>query len=126
MSFAQNSQNAQSPVDRGKTILKLLGDIDAAEEVIAKAEAREQKLVEEIAKADEAHAELTKAHKEALLELGELRATIKFKKEEIEGLKQQVELWKGEAARLGKELKASRKRELILLLSHVARSLIGR
>lgn len=126
MSFAQNSPNAQSPVDRGKIILKLLGDIDAAQGVLTKAEERERKLVEEIEKADEAHAELTEAHKKALLELGELRATIKFKKEEIEGLKQQVELWKGEAARLNKELKASRKRELILLLGHIARSVIGR
>jgi peptidoglycan hydrolase CwlO-like protein len=126
-SYAQNSQNAGSPaVDKTKIISNLLERIDADEVLIKTLEVREKALSEEIAKADAAHAELTEAHKAALLELGELRATIKYLKAEIDGLKQQVELWRSESQRLNKELKASRKRELFLLLGLIARSVIGR
>jgi len=126
-SYAQNSQNAGSPaVDKTKIISNLLERIDADEVLIKTLEVREKALTEEIAKADAAHAELTEAHKAALLELGELRATIKYLKAEIDGLKQQVELWRSESQRLNKELKASRKRELLLLLGLIARSVIGR
>jgi chromosome segregation ATPase len=124
MSFAQNSQSAASPVDKTKVIQKLLAEIDAGNERIAALEAREQKLVEEIAKAEASRTELTEAHKHALLELGELRATIRFTKAEIEGHKEQVTLWKGEAERVKKELKSSRRRELILLIGHIVRSFL--
>ena len=123
-SFAQNSQNAASPVDKTKVIQKLLAEIDAGNERIAALEAREQKLVEQIAKDEAAQKELTEAHKLALLELGELRATIKFTKAQIEDYKDQVALWKGEAERTKKELKSSRKRELILFLVLIGRSLL--
>jgi chromosome segregation ATPase len=124
MSFAQNSQNAGSPVDKTKIIQKLLAEIDAGNERIQALEQREQKLTEEIAKADAAHVELTEAHKQALLELGEVRATIKFQKAEIEDYKKQVDLWKNEAAQAKKELKTSRKRELILTVALILRSLL--
>ena len=77
-----------------------------------------------IAKADAAHVELTEAHKQALLELGEVRATIKFQKAEIEDYRRQVDLWKNEAAHAKKELKTSRKRELILTIALILRSLL--
>jgi peptidoglycan hydrolase CwlO-like protein len=125
-SFAQSSPGATSAVDKNKIISNLLERIDANELLIKTLTEREQALTDEIAKADEAHAELTTAHKAALLELGELRATIKFTREANDDLKKQVELWRSEATRLNKELKASRKRELILLLGLIARSVIGR
>lgn len=123
ISFAQNSPNAGSTVDKTKVITNLLARLDAAQNLLTESEARERSLTEEIAKADEAHAELTEAHKKALLELGELRATIQFRKDEIADLKTQVELWRNESQRLNKEVKAGRKRELILLLGLIARSL---
>lgn len=123
-SFAQNSPNAGSPVDKTKIIQKLLAEIDAGNERIAALEAREQKLVEEITKAEAARTELTQAHKDALLELGEVRASLKFAKAEIEDYKKQVELWKSEAQTAKKELKSSRKRELILFLVLIGRSLL--
>ena len=122
--FAQNSPSATSPVDKNKVISTLLERIDADEALIKANEERERALTEELAKADAAHAELTEAHKAALLELGELRATVKFLKEANEERKQQVELWRTESQRLNKELKSSRKRELILLLGLIARSLL--
>jgi chromosome segregation ATPase len=124
MSFAQNSQNAGSPVDRGKVVRRLLAEIDTKNELVEKLEAREQELNKEIAKADAAHAELTEAHKQALLELGEVRATIRFQKAGIEDHKRQVDLWKGEAEHAKKELKTSRKRELILTVALILRSLL--
>ena len=124
MSFAQNSQNAESPVDKTKVIQRLLSEIDAANEQIKALEVREHDLLDEISKADAVSKELTEAHKQALLELGEVRATIKFQKAEIEGYKQQVDLWKNEAERTKKELKSSHKRELILFLAIIARSLL--
>jgi peptidoglycan hydrolase CwlO-like protein len=124
-SYAQSSPNAGLPaVDKTKVISNLLERIDADEVLIKTLEAREQALAEEIAKADAAHTELTEAHKAALLELGELRATIKFLHSEIDGLKEQVELWRNETQRLNKELKSSKRRELILLLGLIARSLL--
>src|SRR5262249_22258314 len=124
-SYAQSSQDAGSPaIDKSKIISNLLERIDADEALIKTLEAREKALSEEIAKADAAHAELTEAHKQALLELGELRATIKYLRAEIDGLKQQVELWRSESQRLNKELKSSKKRELLLLLGLIARSLL--
>lgn len=124
LSYAQSSQNAASPVDKNKIISNLLQRIDADEVLIKTLDTREKALREEIAKADAAHTELTDAHKAALLELGELRATIKYKTDEIAGLQQQVELWRSETQRLNKELKSSKKRELILLLGLIARSLL--
>lgn len=124
MSFAQNSPSAASPVDKNRVIQKLLAEIDTGNERIAKLEQRERELNEEIAKADAAHAELTKAHKEALLELGELRATIKHEKAQIEEYKKQVELWRTEAQVAQKQLKSSRKRELILTIALILRSLL--
>ena len=124
MSFAQNSKSAASPVDKTKVIQKLLAEIDAGNERIATLEARKEKLEDEIAKADVAHAELTQAHKEALLELGELRATIKHEKGQIEDYKKQVDLWKGEAEHAKKELKSSRKRELLLMSALILRSIL--
>lgn len=123
-SFAQNSPSAASPVNKTKVIQKLLADIDAGNERVSTLEARAAALEEEIKKADVAHAELTEAHKKALLELGELRATIKYEKAQIEDYKKQVDLWRGEAERAKKELKSSRKRELILFLVLVGRSLL--
>lgn len=123
-SFAQSSPNATLPVDRDKVIKKLLNQIDADELLIKALGAREQALTDEVAKADAAHVELTQAHKAALLELGELRATIKYLHSEIDGLKQQVELWRSESQRLTKELKTSHRRELILFLALIARSLL--
>lgn len=123
-SYAQSSPSATSPVDKTKIISNLLERIDADEVLIKTLEARERALTEEITKSDAAHAELTEAHKAALLELGELRATIKYKNDEIDALKQQVDLWRNESQRLNKELKSSRKRELILLIGLIARSLL--
>ena len=124
MIFAQNSPSAGLPVDKNKIISTVLVRIDADDVLIKESEAREKALTEEIAKADAAHAELTEAHKAALLELGELRATVKFLREANEERKHQVELWRSESQRLNKELKSSRKRELILLLGLIARSLL--
>jgi len=127
LTFAQNSQNAASPaIDKNKIISNLLQRIDADEQLIKTLEQREHDLADEIEKANQAHAALTEAHKQALLELGELRATIKYLKEVNEDRKAQVELWRSEAARLEKELKASRKREMLLLVGHIIRSVIGR
>lgn len=127
LSYAQSSPSATSPaIDKAKIISNLLQRIDANEALIAELEAREKALTDEIAKADAAHAELTKEHKLALLELGETRATIKHLHAETSDLKAQVTLWRTESERLTKELKASRKREMILLLGHIVRSLIGR
>jgi chromosome segregation ATPase len=125
ISYAQSSPSAALPaVDKSKVISNLLERIDADQVLIKALEAREQALTDEVAKADAAHVELTEAHKAALLELGELRATIKYKTDEIAGLGQQVELWRSEAKRLGNELKSSKRRELILLLGLIARSLL--
>lgn len=123
-SYAQSSPSAQSPVDKNKIISNLLERIDADEVLIKSLEARERALTEEVKAADTANTELTAAHKAALLELGELRATIKYKNDEITALKQQVELWRNESQRLNKELKSSKRRELILLIGLIARSLL--
>lgn len=124
ISYAQSSPSERSPVDKTKIISNLLERIDADEVLIKTLETREKALTEEIAKADAVNTELTQAHKAALLELGELRATIKYLHSEIDGLKQQVELWRSESQRLTKELKTSHKRELILFLALIARSLL--
>jgi Skp family chaperone for outer membrane proteins len=124
ISFAQNSPSDKSPVDKSQVIQRLLSEIDARTEQVAALEERERKLTEEIEKTNAANKELTEAHKQSLLELGKLRATIEFRKAEIEDYKKQVELWRNEAQSVKKELKSSRKRELILFIGLIVRSLL--
>lgn len=127
LSYAQSSQSEGSiVVDKAKVITTLLQRVDDLEQLKSTLELREKTLLEEIGKAEAAHQELSNNYKEALLELGDVRATIRHKNDEIASLKEQVQLWRSETERLNKELKASRKRETILLLGHILRSIIGR
>ncbi|MBA3241163.1 MAG: hypothetical protein H0T60_08040 [Acidobacteria bacterium] len=83
-------------------------------------------------RADEAHAALTAAHKDALLELGELRATIRFQKLALEERERQAAELRADRDRAREERDQSRaenkslKREnrvmkLILIVEGISR-----
>jgi chromosome segregation ATPase len=114
--FAQSSQNGTSTVDKNKVISRLLLEIDADREVIATSQARSTALETELAEANTENKELTEAHKTALLELGELRATIKYKQAAIDERNQQVTELRSERDESRKENKHLRKENLILKL----------
>jgi len=127
LSFAQSLQSeGSSVVDKSKVIVTLLKRVDDLEALKASYEQREKTLQEQIAKAEASRQELTTAYKESLLELGAVRQAMKDKDVEISALKEQVALWKSETQRVNQELSASRKRETILLVGHILRSIIGR
>ena len=90
---AQSSpQGASSSpsVDKNQVIARLLLEVDEARAYITELETREAALVRETNAADAAYATLTEAHKAALIELGELRATIRFQKVALEERETQV------------------------------------
>jgi chromosome segregation ATPase len=116
MSYAQNSRADKSPVDKSRVIARLLTEIDAGRAYIAQLEARQAALTSEIAAADSAHAALTEAYKTSLLELGELRATIKFQTAALAEREQQVAELKQERDGLRAKLKSAHKREVILTI----------
>jgi Skp family chaperone for outer membrane proteins len=113
-SYAQNSQSAISPVDKNKIIARLLTEIDTARAYIAELEKRQHALEAEIKAADEAHAALTEAYKTALLELGELRATVKFQEAALKEREQQVTELRAERDDLRAKLKSAHKREVLM------------
>jgi chromosome segregation ATPase len=97
--FAQSSApgtSASVSVDKNRVIGRLLKEIDEGRAYIARLEEREHALEDEAQKARQAHEELTDAHAKALVELGELHATIKFQKEALAERETQVTELRGD------------------------------
>jgi septal ring factor EnvC (AmiA/AmiB activator) len=114
-SYAQNSKgtDAPAPPTKNQIIVGLLHENDDARAYISTLETRESALEDEIKKADAAHAALTQTYKDALLELGELRATVKFQKDALTEREKQVAELRAERDDARAKLKKERRRELL-------------
>lgn len=111
---AQSSSAAASPVNKNQVIARLLKEVDDGRAYISTLQEREKALREELAAADNVEARLTEAYKASLVELGELRAEIKFRQAAADEREKQVEALRSENEQLTKKLKSARKREVVL------------
>ncbi len=126
-SFAQNSPAAASQppaVNKSAVIKRLLAEIDDGRDLIEKLEKREAALTEEIAKADKAHETLTETYKAALIEIGELRATIKHEKAALAEREEQVKRVTSERDEARKENKSLKRENFLLKLGYVVITIV--
>lgn len=94
-SFAQGTSPTPS-VDKNKVIGRLLKEIDAGRASIAASETRVAALEAEVAATNAARVAISEAKDKALVEIGELRATIRFEKQALAERERQVEDLRGQ------------------------------
>jgi chromosome segregation ATPase len=126
---AQNSaggtSTSASAPDKNKVIARLLDEIDSGRTYIAQLEARERALTDEVEKAHTAEEKLADAHQAALLELGELRATIQYQKDALAERQKEVDELKTELDAQRKENKKLRRENLLLKIGYGVLILLG-
>lgn len=112
-SFAQDSPNSKSPVDRNRALNRLLKEAEDANAELTAARALLAAKEAEIKTADEQRLTMTEAYKQTLIEVGELRAKISFLEQAIAGKDEQIRILREDGARKDGEIKSLRRQLLI-------------